>query len=305
MDGGIIDNQGIEGVDLATDRLKKEGTEVQTYIISSVEGKDLEPFIPSTSIGKAFWEKLTLKKLKSIGLWATIILLLSAFSIYLYKNETISLTWLGVVVGLATGGTLIGLLTWLLYFLQDKFESTVQTVVDPEDQTISSSLKGLDRAPLGVLWNLIGARAFSFLSMVNGVFLKRIRRIQFKEVFQGERWRNKAIGNFIYALKEEKPKNLSKEWEAIIQMANSMPTTLWFKKDHEDNRMLDSLIRTGQLTICCKLIDYLEDLQGRSAYEEVPESHKKDLHQLSAVLIQWREDLLQEPDLLLKRYLLP
>lgn len=303
MDGGIIDNQGIEGIDLATERLKKGGTDIQGFIISSVEGRDLEPFVPSAKIGNTLWQKLTLKKVKAIGLGTAIVFLLTAFFIYLYKNDSITLTWLGLVVGLATGGTLIGILTLLLYYLQDKFESTVQTVVDSEDQTISSSLKGLDKAPLGVLWNLIGARAFSFLSMVNGVFLRRIRRIQFKEVFQGERWKNKAVGNFIYSLLEEKPQNLDKKWDSILTLANEMPTTLWFKKDHEDNQMLDALIMTGQLTVCCKLIDYLEDLQGRSAYEEVPDVHKKDLHRLSASLIQWREDLIKEPELLLKRYL--
>ncbi|MEZ4950438.1 MAG: hypothetical protein R2784_13780 [Saprospiraceae bacterium] len=54
--------------------------------------------------------------------------------------------------------------------------------------------KALDKAQLGVLWNLVGVRTFLFINS-KWSFLRRIRRLQFEGVFKRpvEKTRHMAI----------------------------------------------------------------------------------------------------------------
>jgi predicted acylesterase/phospholipase RssA len=302
MDGGIIDNQGIDGVNLAADRLKKEDIHIESYIISSVESKKVEGYEPKPEKKPNWFKKLKLQTFKSLLISLGILALVNSAILYWLYPEGIGIFKNTIVFIQALLGIYFLGFWGLIKILQNKLEDTVQKMVDTEDQSLKTSLKALDKAQLGVLWNLIGVRTFSFLSMVNGVFLRRIRRLQFEGVFNG-RWKNKAYGNFIYHLKEKLPPGAHPKWKTYIRNANAMPTTLWFKKDHESDEMLKSLVLCGQLTICCSTLDYLEDLQGRSVWEEISEATKEDLQKLSSILLENREKLLKNPDFLLNKYL--
>ncbi|MEZ4980361.1 MAG: hypothetical protein R2769_02000 [Saprospiraceae bacterium] len=164
MDGGIIDNQGIDGVNLAADRLKKENIHIESYIISSVESKKVEGYEPKPEKKPNWIKKLKLQTLKKILVWTGAIGLLTSVYLFFDNHNQSSLTQNAVATLLAVLGIfLLGI--WLFIgLLQGKLEDTVQKMVDSEDQSLKTSLKALDKAQLGVLWNLIGVRTFLFIN---------------------------------------------------------------------------------------------------------------------------------------------
>ncbi|MEO1689967.1 MAG: hypothetical protein AAFR63_00330 [Cyanobacteria bacterium J06631_6] len=99
--------------------------------------------------------------------------------------------------------------------------------------------------------NGINLRLTSLQAMAGSVFMKRIRSMGFRFIYQeyqGEN-REKLVSNLIYELKSgDKVKSLpevqppSKKLSNIINAAAEMPTTLWFTEDSQ----LNDLIISGQ-----------------------------------------------------------
>ncbi|MFA0960373.1 hypothetical protein AB9P05_01055 [Roseivirga sp. BDSF3-8] len=125
--------------------------------------------------------------------------------------------------------------------------------------------------------------------MVNEVFLKQIRRLNYNLFFAKDELENRRITSLIYELtrdeflrseSDERTKNmkvaerifLPKPSEKVFdaaEIAMDTGTTLWFdEKDRKLNR-LKNLVACGQFTTCYNLLDYVMKLPDEYQTPEI------------------------------------
>lgn len=297
MDGGIIDNQGIDAIEIANDRLVSKGGGIGTFIVSDVEGKSITPYLPPGLGPQKRWSSWTLRGISNRAKWVfrgSLLFLLLCMILAYFKPGWWSwfLLPLLFVSGMISGA-------WLFVYkrIQNWFNQTVVKIVQDHQSDIVGNLEVLERTPVNVLINLAGIRATSLMTIANDVFMKRIRRIQYESLYTNKAWKDRVVGNFLYSLKDIKDSSLPDQWKNILETANRMPTTLWFSPEHKSEKMLDQLIMAGQLTLCHLLIDHVEEWQAKN---NIPASTKKGLDQLYLVLVEQYEALKRDPGIILK-----
>lgn len=287
MDGGIIDNQGIEGVLLTEKRRAKSDIPYTgTYIISDVSGRTMEPYKVIDFKRNKFADFFTLRAINLIVAILTIILV---GSLILIKNEPIWWTILSTVF--LTIFTAWGV---VFFMAKHKFMSTLHHLIGKKHAPDLFDDFGIFlRTPIYVLAYLIKVRFNSLLKIVNSVFMRRIRQEQLQGLFDDKNWNYRIKTNNIYTLEgrtyaldvgQQKEFELSPQIKASINLANSMPTTLWFSSEERKQRMLDNLIACGQFTCCRNLIRYIERMKKRSVWNELSEPEREEIHQLDGKL---------------------
>lgn len=272
MDGGISDNQGIEPVRLAEERLKlnykaevgKAPTEniFDLIIVSDVTSPKMEAFKAHIEGKYKGWRKIT----PAGGYtWATIFLVLSGIGlVFAWKADC--LAWGVMSTFVLTIASIILILITLITGLPSRLG-----VPDAFVPTLGK----LRTWPMGLYENLLINRASSLVKMALDVFLKGGRRAQYNNLYTDNAWKNRLIMNAIYELKPTEPiletkKNngsLDKrlwptpEMQEIAEQSSSMGTTLWFSQDELTEGMLDNIIACGQFTMCWNLLEYLDKIE--------------------------------------------
>jgi predicted acylesterase/phospholipase RssA len=283
MDGGLVDNQGIESIWLAEIRKAKKGFYLGTFISSDVAQKNddvifqkdkndendgvIKPLI-TTNKKNSYLGQLTIKEINII---AILVFILSLLFLFIFK-EKICLVITSLFLVLSS-------LTLLLYFLvQKQVVSIIEFLMKKESPEFLNDLKLLNRVPIKDLFSYLMVRIKSFSTINLEVFLKRIRQLHYDNTHDDKNWSFRFAANLIYSLKEEtdeeKDKKIKKKvkkvistkvrktsdlLQASIQEANKMDTTLWLPDaSKKDNKMLNDLIVCGQATICFNLKFYLE-----------------------------------------------
>jgi len=253
MDGGIIDNQGIEGVKLAENRNSKDDNDfIGTYIISDVSSQKMEPY-PVPILAEHWFKNLFTIRYINI----TAILSIIMFVIFL------SLSWLSnlaLIVGTVVM-TFCGM--WLLiYALTNHYlRKEISGIFGRKDSSeLIDHLKVINKTPLYILFYLVKFRATSVMKMVTDVFLRRIRSLQIDALYNSKDWVYRIISNNIYGLQAND--EMSTKAKKVIQHANTMGTTLWFSIQNKNNGMLDDLITSGQMTICFNLKKYIDEIRS-------------------------------------------
>lgn len=272
MDGGIVDNQGIEPLLLAEKLFKKNnmddgstdpGHVLDLLIVSDVASPYMENYKASKQHKGNFWRNLTLKR---IFIWNTIILILSLAALVLsiiYSKIFPSV----ISTVLVTINTIVFMAARMLRSIPKKFH-VPQMFLKPMGKLL--------RIKMVIYENLILNRSDSLLKMTNDVFLKHVRKLNYSKIFDDPSWENRRIMNAIYELrpdeellkekiKEGKIKPLlipSENIQLTAKKAASMGTTLWFSKEEmEKENMLNAIIATGQFNICWNLLEYIENLK--------------------------------------------
>lgn len=263
MDGGIVDNQGIESVLLAEKRMKqnecgRKDICIDLIITSDVWNPHMESYSPTNSLQKSRLGKLKLKSILNwitggeimatmallSGIWTKSPLLLSIVgAIWI----TMTSLWIGSLVAIRkikkmAGHTLIG-----------------------------RCLDSVLRLRLADIATLAVNRFSSVKMLVTIVFMKHIRRLNYRSIYENKKWMNRRIMNGIYELRagekweEDIKKGRLPKWLApceSIQKNSSrvadMETTLWFTDSDKCNHIPEALIAAGQYTICWKLLSYIE-----------------------------------------------
>lgn len=299
MDGGIVDNQGIEPVLLANDRMERnirdskgkvEGAAIDLIVICDVTSPYMEDYRASEQKKSGWWRKL------SPGLIITInsITLIAALALgyYAFKNERPILIFIaGAVTAFTFAFFLLGI--WL------KGLPTNFQVPKAFTQPLGKLLK----LKLYVYENLIMNRFNSLMKLSNDVFLKHIRRLNYARIFQNAQWNNRRIMTAIYELRtgeirfEDKiakgelraKLKPSEAMQEVADRASKMGTTLWYTAeeleaagDHKTN-LLDTVIACGQFTMCWNLLEYLDkldkDATNTTAQHEVLKTCRKQLEE--------------------------
>ena len=265
MDGGIVDNQGIEPVLLANRQMTFTNSEAQgradypchdLIIVSDVASPILSE---ENVIDFAFpLKKMSLNKIRYIlfgGLLMSIILCVLSLIIHL---DFIS----GIFCALSM---LCGWFCRCIYKVQNKIKGILSKLpIDFENSLIN----GLQ---FGKVCVLLKNRVSSLLTLAQSIFMKPIRQMRYNALYENAIWKNRLLSNNVNELsskgswrwKNNYPDYL-KPSQAIIEnsdRASSMGTTLWFTKDDREQEIPEALFTCGQYTICMNLLDYIEKLK--------------------------------------------
>lgn len=270
MDGGIVDNQGIEPILLAEQRMKsyypdRKDKCIDLLIISDVSSPYMDAYKPVGSYTPNFVSNLSLKKVLS-GLWIISGVTTALTALVLFKAPA---TFIAGFV------SVIWLLTTIVLLL---FLSLKKKLVKFVGGTIAKhSIRSILNLKFGDLATLVGNRVNSVLLLVMSVFMKHLRRMNYRSTYTDPAWENRCVTNGIYELRPGEAwvsniKNGSlpeylKPSELIqrnSEKAASMGTTLWFTEEEKADGMHDAVIACGQYTMCFNLLQYIETIKKRS-----------------------------------------
>ncbi len=298
MDGGIVDNQGIEPLLLAEQRLKRKQhvqyvddsvqNELDLLVISDVTSPYMTGYKSFENSKSGLWKLLNFKRL----IFANFMVLVGSVIgiIYSFQKDLQALSVL--FSSLITTNLILYVLLVYIKKIPEKFKVPA---------AFMKPLGKLLKVKFSVYENLILNRSNSLLKMTGEVFLKHIRRLNYDKIYRDKSWKNRRIMNAIYELRKEETKlqrsiknqKLRKECipsesiQKVASVASSMGTTLWFTKDElKKENMLNSIIACGQFTLCWNLLDYIEDIKKNS--ENINENHKQLILLEDQLLNHWQ-----------------
>ncbi len=117
------------------------------------------------------------------------------------------------------------------------------------------------------------------MTMINDVFLKQMRRLNYDLFYSKDELKYKRITATVYKLNGKKsPYNKgtgynqeikpmpSKNLESICLTASETPTTLWWDKTDVAKNRMETLIACGEFTICYELMDYILRLKANDEH---------------------------------------
>lgn len=265
MDGGIVDNQGIDPVILAESRMKRNRTiddqqnVIDLVMICEVASPYMDGFKASEQNEKGWWKKFTPEGIAITNVVFWLISLLGVIFSFVKGQLFIMMI-----------STAIFTVTNIIWGLFSVINRTVRGSGVPEE--FLEPLGKLAKLKLFVYQNLLMNRFNSVLMLTMNVFLKHVRRLNYKVLYSDDSWKNRRIMNAVYELRSSEkgilakvargklPKELlpSKLIQANSDTAASMSTTLWFTKNElEEQDMLNTLIACGQYNTCWNLLEYI------------------------------------------------
>lgn len=284
MDGGIVDNQGI-GSMVKIDQSQKEGLPLDLIVVNDVGSFAMPPWEaaaerPTNSLTgslKNYLSKITdYFKLKPIY-WLSLVLGLFLLGVSLFKSDFPS--WLsiagGYLAGIGTVLTLLGIVgtLWSITIQQ----KAVRLLKANVPQVLWDDLDSLQKLDVSVIQRMLLERISSSFTMINYIFIRQLRRLNYELLFSKDHYKNRRISTTIYQLTEVKSTldtmeerenkqqciseipNLGKIKKAA-RIASEMPTTLWWNPEDRKAQRLDYIIACGQFTTCFNLITYIEKL---------------------------------------------
>lgn len=268
MDGGVSDNQGIESVLLAEERMRKHRKDktrtdkaLDLVVISDVASPYMDGYAPSEHLLPKRVGKLTLGRLRNYGLISEAVMI-TLFIITLVLGNKFWLGVIAVILAIVTLANIVGAL------LKNKMFGAIGKTFIGNNATFISHLK------FATLESLLMNRAKSVVEMSSVVFLKRLRQMSYSSIYNDNKWNNRVVTSTIYELRPGEdwqsmdkngtiPKYLVPS-EAIQQnskQAASMGTTLWFTQGDKEAGMPQAIIACGQYNMCYNLLDYIEKIE--------------------------------------------
>ena len=264
MDGGVYDNQGLQSLLMADER-DPEADELALFIISDVDQKseDLYPY-PVHDNGRS---GLTLNALAVISV-VFIILLTVSFIMLVGKLLAEGFSWYNFFL-IALPAVQVGAAAYGLVWLRRRIKKALSQI----PMVGRAAWKDIKHLTVDDLEDMISLRISSLFAMAGSVFMKRVRSLVYGLIYGDFRkpvrqvldklYGSKRVSQLIYHLKtgekfsaELLRAGISEPSEALRRVADTaadMPTTLWFDK----NDQLQSLIASGQATLCYNLMKYL------------------------------------------------
>lgn len=260
MDGGVVDNQGIESIMLFEKRKSRNDATpfIGTFIISDVAKKEVQ-YPAQKTMRKNILLNISILQYNVI---ATLFLIMAIVLLWFTDKK-----W--VVIGSSVLLTLCSL--WLITGLwaTKKFVDSIKDTVSQESTSFIADFNILRSVKLKYVVKLLSVRLTS-LGRLADVFLKRIRDLNYKMLFGDKHWKYRIRTNYIYHLKDDP--EVSETLRPFVMEANEMGTTLWFPAKTTDSPIntLDALVITGQAAMCHNLIAYIEELKAE-IYPQLPQ----------------------------------
>ncbi|WP_299099892.1 patatin-like phospholipase family protein [uncultured Winogradskyella sp.] len=309
MDGGITDNQGIGSMVLINNRMKNtDNGALDLIIVNDVGSYKMNPWEPDTrkiesnstlqqaidKILKYFSFKLIYVLILFTGILIITLNFLNVFGEKASSN-------ISVIGGFITGfGVLVTVLGYIVSKIKALQLSKLNTLFNKNvPEPIVDDVMSFKNLDISLIKVMISNRISSSMTMINDVFLKQIRRINYDYFYSKSEYKNKRITATIYKLNGvETPYNKNTDYNQDIKpfpsdelknislIASKTPTTLWWDQNDIDNNRMESLIACGQFTICYELLEYILELK---ADKESGISDFKEINKLESVLkTQWQ-----------------
>lgn len=320
MDGGIYDNQGIESV------LKYNSSSEKPYfdliIVSDVSSPNMSSFQATSSEDswfsrKTFQDFVKYSKIFNWGLIVLIIVFLLPIILQFY-NDFLR----GIGCGIAIG--LVGILIfkiWSINKISNKIKTTIEKLIGPNYNFYKSKIGPLSiaKVPFGTLSVLAKDRIVSLSILMQEVFLKVVRRLNYNKLYENKDYKLRRISTLIQGLTEQDfskyksslPDNPSITYDNFVgskiaqtvDEASSFGTTLWFTEAEGMNKVLHKLVATGQLTMCFNMMIYLNNwiMDDDGNFDRLS---TKDQNQMKEMLEQCKGDwerFREEPEFLVGR----
>lgn len=294
MDGGVADNQGLGSLRVALDRREREDQPpIGLVLISDADAPNDASLIEHTRVPRAGWLSVN-----SVILGGRVLLVVAMIALCLlgrrlsqmFITRTLPDWWTFVestfsfaVLLLAVVALFVGL-RWLT-------RSVLRQIPERSGLDIVGTVGTLSPGWLG---DLLWMRIESLYAMSNSVFMKNVRDLRYREMYENDKLRDRVVANLIYELPK---RGIETEGEAsdrvqpsddMLQIATyavQMPTALWF----EEREQLDAVVLCGRFTTCYNLIEHV---QKRLKLELDPVNSVKDPSSV-AELISLRARLLQ------------
>jgi predicted acylesterase/phospholipase RssA len=261
MDGGIYDNQGIQGLLLAGDRGGEErGVDRLDLLVVSDTDQEAEPLyaFPPRNAKRG----LRLGTLALLGWGLGLLCVLTLVLVCVDAARAWQAAGGARVAQLAflLPVAFVLLVAYALLWLRRMLRAQLARV--PHFRTrVWPALRALRLHPVLAALDL---RMTSLHAMASRVFMKRVRALVYERLYRDARYERKRVSNLIHHLRPGKPFPLagvpppSAALHEAVEIANAMPTTLWF----DDPRQLDALVRTGEATLCFNLLKHLQREHG-------------------------------------------
>ena len=289
MDGGIVDNQGIEPVLLAEERMKRDCPErkdkcLDLVIVSDVSSPYMDAYQPSQiSLPKAV-RNLSLNRisgiLSGVEIATAALFAGSLFCPIRYVSDVFFILFM------------LSTLLWIINSLIKRY------FIKMVGETIAKhGIPSILNLRAGDLFTLLANRVSSVLMLTTSVFMKHIRRLEYARIYKDKGWMNRRITNTVYELRENErwmekiaSGKLSKDLAPSIAMqknsnkAADMGTTLWFTPTDKAKGIPEALIAAGQYTMCWNLLEYIDNIKRNP--ENINENHRL----IVACEAQLRED---------------
>lgn len=289
MDVGITDNQGI-GSMMNISKQSSRKRALDLIIVNDVGSFKMEPWQSDTSsidssssLKDNIAKVLNYFSLKPLywGVLVLGILMILLNSLKLINNTAftslyilgsiitgigLTLTSLGVIAGIAKSvGT-----NWF----KNLFKKNVPAA-------LVDDIASFNNLNVNLIQRMLKDRATSTVTMINDIFLKQIRRLNYDLLYATPSLKHKKITATVYELNGEKTaytntfkynKDIqpapSKILKSIGLTASETPTTLWWDKTDISKNRMDTLIACGQFTTCYKLLDYILELKKDTDLQE-------------------------------------
>jgi hypothetical protein len=261
MDGGVVDNQGIEPINLLRKR-----RDIDLFIISDAGRGDNESYNYEET-NTLSW--LTIRKV-NIAL-NLIVLFVAQFLLWVPRGF-----WFGFFLSLT--------ILFAIIRLASSIASRVFIKRKAKEVPFSFRWKGLLTIPFSKYIDLIWSRATSMYTLSDKVFMRHIRSLNYATIYEDERWQNRRIMTALYELGtgQNWGKHLTADDEVLMgpseailrnsDLATSMRTTLWWSDEDRLQGKPEALIAAGQYNICWNLLEFIYRLR-RDNTNLSPEAH--------------------------------
>ncbi|MBI2721270.1 MAG: patatin-like phospholipase family protein [Bacteroidetes bacterium] len=309
MDGSIDDNQGVDAVVMAEERMKHYPAELQAF--SSDDEKTVDLYIISDASPPKMenYTRSIIDKIPVIGTWNFkslrlfgVLSAISGISAIIYAFYT---TIRVSIIGLSIFGTL-GLLTaFILLVFSLGLTGLTRRLGVPE--FVVKRMLHFDKLKLGTLYNMLLNRRKSSMTLVSDVFIKHMRWFSYERVYGDSAWRPRLIMNAAFEFTEDEVEKRRKKYpyfnpeilepgDQIIKTAtkaNEMGTKLWFTTEELEGakNMPDTLIACGQFTMCFSLLEYIEKYIKNKKYQR---NYKKYSAEIKNAIDELENELLKD-----------
>lgn len=263
MDGGIYDNQGLEGILLA---VKRVGTQLDLIVVSDTNQRNDSVYESPNQQRKGWltlngvaWIVLLILAL-SVGTAAAVTGQLiktlrdsgvSLFDfIYRHPSDFIFLHLMPFLLAASVAG--------LLYWVRTLVAQKQKVEIAGATFRLWPIVR---RLTIPDLLDFLQIRFESLLAITSSIFMKRIRELILNRVMADRNLNNNVLLNVLYEMELNHPKLIGKDpetqpSEALKQLAaraEAVETKLWVTNQQE----LDDLIACGQATMCFNILKFL------------------------------------------------
>ena len=209
-------------------------------------------------------------------LWIPLLISIAFFVLDCFFPQCTDLKIWGTIFTVIAIFALAGII--LIRWLEQKTVGFIDGVKSKIPAFMLEKLKNFENLKVSLLTRMVKERLSSSFLMINDIFLKQIRRLNYQLLYTDEKLAFRRVTSTIYELTEKQyvggesdEKNPEKKYKKIedpgdriyasAKIATEMGTTLWFSPVDREVHRLKNLVCCGQFTACYNLLKYCHEIK--------------------------------------------